>query len=89
MLDVLSGRVSRDYGGGLKKEHTCENLSNFFGYFEVIRSCHVKLRYFDWDGQVHLVKVKTDGQQGRPIEMLIFNLTIHNLWGLVVVKFHG
>ncbi len=27
------------------------------------------LRYFDWDGQVHLVKGKTDGQQGDPLEM--------------------
>jgi hypothetical protein len=46
-----------------------------------------KLRYFDWDGQVHLVKGKTGGQQGDPLEMLIFNLTIHHLWGRVLVQF--
>ena len=43
--------------------------------------------YFDWDGQVHLAKGKTGGQQGDPLEMLIFNLTIHHLWGRVLAKF--
>ena len=58
-LDVLSGRASRDYACGLKKGQavpTCENLSNLFGYFKAMRTCHAKLRYFDWDGQVHLAK---------------------------------
>jgi hypothetical protein len=27
------------------------------------------------------------GQQGDPLEMLIFNLTIHHLWGRVLAKF--
>ena len=52
-----------------------------------MRSCHSKLRYFDWDGQVHLAKGKTGGQQGDPLEMLVFNLTIHHLWGRVLAKF--
>ena len=30
---------------------------------------------------------KTGGQQGFPLEMLIFNLTIHNLWGRVLAKY--
>ena len=75
-LDVLSGRASRDYACGLIKGDvipTCENLSNLFGYFKAMRSCHAKLRYFDLDGQVHLTKGKTGGQQGGPLEMLIFN----------------
>ena len=50
-------------------------------------TCHAKLRHFDWDGQVHLAKGKTGEQQGDPLEMLIFNLTIHHLWGRVLVKF--
>ncbi len=61
-LDVLSGRVSRDYACGLKKGQatpTCEHLS----------------------------KGKTDGQQGDPLEMFIFNLTIHHLRGRVLAKF--
>ncbi len=32
-------------------------------------------------------KVKTEGQQGDHLEMLIFNLTIHHLWGRVLVKY--
>ena len=47
----------------------------------------VKLRYLDWDGQIHLVKGRTDGQNGDPLEMLIFNLTIHHLLGRVLSKF--
>ena len=42
--------------------------------------------YFDCDGQVHLVKGKTGGQQGGPLEMLILNLTIHHLWGREIAK---
>jgi hypothetical protein len=66
---------------------TSETLSNLFGYFKAMRTCHTKLRYFDWDGQVHLAKGKTGGQQGDPLERLIFNLTIHHLWGRVLEKF--
>jgi hypothetical protein len=52
-----------------------------------MRTCQSKLRYFDWDGQIHLAKGKTGGQQGDPLEMLIFNLTIHQMWGRVLAKF--
>jgi hypothetical protein len=89
-LDVLSGRPSHDYVCVITKGQTfpnCETLSNLFGYFKTIRTYHIKLRYFDWDGQVHLVNNKTDGQEGDPLKMLIFNLTIHNLWGRVLEKF--
>ena len=66
-LDVLSGRASRDYACGLKKGQaipTCDTLTNLFGCFKatVMRTCHTKLRYFDFDGQVHLAKGKTGGQ---------------------------
>ncbi len=89
-LDVLSGHASRDYACDLKTGdviHTCDNLFTLFGYFQVIRTCESKLRYFDWDGQVHIVKGQTGGQQGDPLEMLIFNLTVHHIWGRVLVKF--
>ncbi len=75
-LDVLSGRASLDYACGLKKGQaipSCENFANLFGYFKAMRTCHASLRYFDWDGQVHLAKCKTGEQQGDPLEMLIFN----------------
>ncbi len=32
---------------------------------------------------------KTGGQQGDPLEMLIFNLTVHHIWGRVLAKFQG
>jgi len=62
-------------------------VTNLFGYFKDMCGCHSKLRYFDWDGQVHLAKGKTVGQKGDPLEMFIFNLTIHHLWGRVLSKF--
>jgi hypothetical protein len=64
-------------------------LINLLGYFKAMRSCEAKLRYFDWDGQVHIAKGKTGGQQGDPLEMLIFNLTVQHLWGRVLAKFQG
>ena len=66
-------------GPTLRQVYSCD--------FKAKRTCHSKLRYFDWDGQVHLAKGKTGGQQGDPLEMLIFNLTIHHLWGRVLAKF--
>ncbi len=66
---------------------TVHTLSNLCVYFKAIHTCHSKLRYFDWDGQVHLTKGKTGGQQGDPLEMLIFNLTTHHLCGQVLAKF--
>jgi len=48
-------------------ESTCTPLSNMFGYFHAMRTCHAKLRYFDWDGQVHFAQDKTGGQQGDPL----------------------
>jgi hypothetical protein len=82
-VDCISGRASRDYACGLKEDDvigTVDSLTKLFGYFKAMRGFHSKLRYFDWDGQVHLAKGKTGGQQGDPAEMLIFNLTIHHLW---------
>ena len=52
-----------------------------FGYFHVMRTCHTKLRYFDRDGQVHLEKDKTGGDNRNALEILIFILTTLRLWG--------
>ena len=65
-LDMISGRASRDYACGIKEGDvigTVDSLTTLFGYFKAMRGCHSKLRYFDWDGQVHLAKGKTGGQQ--------------------------
>ncbi len=91
-LDVLSGHASWDYVCGLKIGDvipTCDNLSNLFCYFKTMRRCKAKLRNFDWDGQVHIAKGKTGGQHGDPLEMLLFNLTVHHIWGRVLAKFQG
>jgi hypothetical protein len=66
-LDCINGRVSRDYVCGLNRGDvidTVDSLTNLFDYFKVMCGCHRKLRYLDWDGQVHLAKVKTHSQQG-------------------------
>jgi hypothetical protein len=94
-LDVLNGYASRDYACGVKHkdviEFTCallsNNKSNMLGYFHVMRTCHAKLRYFDWDGQVHLAEGKTGGQQGGGLEMLVYNLTTLYLWGHTLAKY--
>ncbi len=89
-LDMISGRASRDYACGFKRGDvipTVDALPNLFGYFKAMRTCNAKLRYFDWNGQVHLAKGKTGGQQGDPLEMLVFILTIHHLWARVLKKF--
>ncbi len=73
---VKVGNMARDNGlcvcvvkpHGVTEEQailTGENLSNFFGYFKVIHTCHDRTRFFDRDGQVHLAKGKTGGHQGE------------------------
>ena len=52
-----------------------------------MRTCHAKIRYFDWDGQLHLTKGTTGGQKGDPLEMLVFNLTTLHLWGRTLAKY--
>jgi hypothetical protein len=37
----------------------------------------------DWDIQVYITKGQTCVNQGDPLEMLIFNLTFHNLLGCI------
>jgi hypothetical protein len=69
---MICGRVSRDYTCVIKEGDvidTVDSLTNLFDYFKVMCGCHSKLRYFDWDGQVHLTKGKTVGQKGDPLEM--------------------
>ena len=41
------------------------------------------LRYFDYCGNVSVLDAwcKTGGQQGDPLEMIVFFLSVHHLWG--------
>jgi hypothetical protein len=60
-------------------------------YFHAMRTCHAKLRCFDWDGELHLAKAKRGGQHADPLEMLmfnlIFNLTTLHLGGRTLAKY--
>ncbi len=67
-LDMISGRALRDYAFDIKEGDvigTVDSLTNLFGYFKVMCGCHSKLRYFDWDGQVHLAKGRTSAQAAK------------------------
>ena len=77
-LDRINGRASRDYACGLKRGDvigTVDTLTNLFGYFKAMRTCHSKLRYFDWDGQVHLpaleaeLSSRTKGSLNEAVEL--------------------
>jgi hypothetical protein len=46
----------------------------------------VHLHYFDYCGNVLDIWGKTGGQQGDPLEMIVFCLTVHHLWGLTLAK---
>jgi hypothetical protein len=89
-LDVLGGKGSCDYACGLKEgdniETVCTELRNMFAYFKALRITKSHLRYFDFCGNVLDALGKTGGQQGDPLEMIAFCLSIHHLWGHTLAK---
>ena len=84
-LDVLGGKATCDYQCGLKEgdniETVCGELRNMLEYFRVMRTTKSHLRYFDYLGNVLDAWGKTGGQQGDPLEMIVFCLSVHHLWG--------
>ena len=46
----------------------------------------IRQRYFDFCGNVLDAWGKTGGQQGDPLEMIAFCLSIHHLWGRTLAK---
>jgi hypothetical protein len=89
-LDVLGGKASYDYACGLQEgdniETVCEELRTMFQYFKAMRTTKSHLCYFDFCGNVLDTWGKTSGQQGDPLEMIVFCLTIHHLWGRTLDK---
>jgi hypothetical protein len=89
-LDVLGGKASCDDSCGLKEgdniETVCTELRNMFSYFKALRTTKSHLRYFDFCGNVLDAWGKTGGQQGDPLEMIAFCLSIHHLWGRTLAK---
>ena len=86
VLDVLSGKESRDYDCVIKIdegfETTVDDLRSYFGFFNLTHTCETILRYYSYDGTTNYVKCKTGGLQDDPPEFMIFcHVTLH-LWGL-------
>jgi hypothetical protein len=54
VLDVLSGKASRDYACGIKIDEEFETavheLRAYFGFFKLARTCETILRYYSYDG---------------------------------------
>jgi hypothetical protein len=59
-----------------------------FEYFRAMRTTKSHLCYLDYCGNVLDVWNwgKTRGQQGDPLEMIVFCLTVHHLWGWTLAK---
>ena len=86
VLDVLSGKASRDYASGIKIDEEFETavheLRAYFGFFKLARTCETILRYYSYDGATNYVKCKTGGLQGDSPEFMVFcHVTLH-LWGV-------
>ena len=91
MLDVLSGKASRDYACGITIDEEFETavheLKAYFGFFKLARTCETILRYYSYDGATNYVKGKTGGLQGDSPEFMVFcHVTLH-LWGRVFRMF--
>jgi hypothetical protein len=52
-----------------------------FEYFRAMHTTKSHLGYFDYCGKVLDAWGKTGGQQGDPLEMIVFFLSVHHLWG--------
>jgi hypothetical protein len=52
-----------------------------FEYFRAMRTTKSHLHYLDSCGNVLDAWGKTGGQQGDPLEMIVFCLSVHHLWG--------
>jgi hypothetical protein len=94
VLDVLSGKASRDYACGIKvDEHfetaVCE-LRSYFGFFKLARSCETILRFYSYDGATNYVKCRTGGTPSPHVqspEFMVFCLATLHLWGRIFQKF--
>jgi hypothetical protein len=63
VLDVLSGKTSRDYSCGIKVDEAFETavheLRAYFGFFKFARACESVLRFYSYDGATNYLKLKT------------------------------
>jgi hypothetical protein len=59
-----------------------------FGYLMAMCTTKSHLRYFDYCGNVLDAWGKTGLQQGDPLEMIVFCLSVHHLWDRTLNKHH-
>ncbi len=90
-MDVLSGKVLRDYECGIKLgedfETVVHELRAYFGFFKIGRTCESILRFFSYDGVTNYLKLKTGGLQGDPPEFMVYFLVTLHLWGRIFKLF--
>ena len=93
VLDVLSGKTSRDYACGIKVDEDFETavheLRAYFGFFKLARTCESILRFYSYDGVTNYLKLKTGGLQGDPPEFMVFCIVTLHLWGRIFKMLHG
>ena len=94
VLDVLSGKSSRDYACGIKVDEDFETavyeLRSYFVFFKLARSCETILRFYSYDGATNYVKCRTGGTLSPPVqspEFMVFCLVTLHLWGRIFQKF--
>jgi hypothetical protein len=91
VLDVLSGKASRDYTCGIKVDEDFETvvheLRTYFGFFKLARTCESILRFYSYDGATNYLKCKTGGLQDDPPEFMVFCLVTLHLWARIFKMF--
>jgi hypothetical protein len=91
VLDVLSGKVSRDYSCGIKVDEEFETavheLRAYFGFFKLSHTCESVLHFYSYDGATSYLKLKTGGLQGDCPEFMIFCIVTLHHWGILFRKF--
>jgi hypothetical protein len=90
--DFLGGKASYDHACGLKEgdniETICGELRNMYEYFRTMRTTKSHLLHFNYSCNVLDAWGKTGGQHGDPLEMIVFCLSVHHLWGRTLNKHH-
>ncbi len=76
VLDVLSGKDSRDYECGIKLDEDFETsvheLRVYFGFFKLAHTCESILRFYTYDGVTNYVKCKTGELQDESSGIHVF-----------------
>ena len=101
VLDVLSGKVFRDYACGIKVDEEFETtfykLRSYFGFFKLAHTCETILRFYSYDDSTNYVKCSTEDckviarnnniNYNSPPELMVFCLVTLHLWGRIFEKF--